>query len=148
MGAPPPCRPPTIIPTTSATMSVLTTAISLLGLSGIHQGTPDFQDSSFGQNVTNSERPMNVKPTDQGGVAIDGRGDLPEGHANMADKVIGGMQKVNLTFVRTVCFESDPVVCRQATGKYMKKPELYEKGELRESGGKLAVTGEACAPHD
>ena len=30
----------------------------------------------------------------------------------------------------------------------MKKPELHEKGELRESGGKLAVTGEARAPHD
>jgi len=44
-GASPPCRPPTIIPTTSATMSVLTTAISLLGLGGIHQWTSDFQDS-------------------------------------------------------------------------------------------------------
>ena len=30
----------------------------------------------------------------------------------------------------------------------MNKPELHEKGELRESGGKLAVTGEARAPHD
>lgn len=30
----------------------------------------------------------------------------------------------------------------------MNKPELHEKGELREIGGKLAVTGEARAPHD
>jgi len=69
--------------------------VCLLGVTGVHQGTPDFQDPSSGQNAFNSERPMNVKPTDQGGVAIDGRGDLPEGHANMADKVIGKVQKVN-----------------------------------------------------
>ena len=30
----------------------------------------------------------------------------------------------------------------------MNKPELHEKGELRETGGKLAVTGETRAPHD
>ena len=30
----------------------------------------------------------------------------------------------------------------------MNKPALHEKGELREIGGKLAVTGEARAPHD
>ena len=65
------------------------------GVTGVHQGTPDFQDSSFKQNAFNSERPLNVQPTDQGGVAIDGRGDLPEGKANVADKVIGKMQKVN-----------------------------------------------------
>jgi len=56
--------------------------------------------------------PINVKPTDQGGIVIDGRGDLPEGHANMADKVIGKMQMVNFTSVPTVCFESDSIVCR------------------------------------
>jgi len=57
--------------------------------------------------------PINVKPTDQGGIVIDGRGDLPEGHANMADKVIGKMQMVNFTFVQaTVCFESNPVIYR------------------------------------
>lgn len=53
---------------------------------------------------------MDVKPTDQGGVTIDGRGDLPEGHANMADKVIGKMQKVNFTLVPAVCFEFDPTI--------------------------------------
>ena len=62
---------------------------------------PDYDDGpSFGQNAFNSERPLNVKPTDQGGVAIGGRGgDLPEGHANMADKVIGKVQKVTFLLV-------------------------------------------------
>ena len=27
-------------------------------------------------------------------------------------------------------------------------PELHEKGELRESGGKAALMGQARAPHD
>jgi len=74
----------------------------LLGVTGNRQGTPDFQDSSFSQNAFNSERPLNVKPTNQGGVAVDGRGDLPEGHANMADKMIGKMQKVRNLLTR--CF--------------------------------------------
>ena len=30
-----------------------------------------------------------------GGVALDGRDDLPEGHAKMTDKLIGKTQKVN-----------------------------------------------------
>jgi len=81
-------------PTPFDTTFGLITEIRLLGVTGIHQGIPEFQDSSTSQNAFNSERPLNVKPTDQGGVAIDGRGDLPEGHANMADKVIGKMQKV------------------------------------------------------
>ena len=42
-----------------------------------------------------------MQPTDQGGVAIDGRGDLPEGHANMADKIVGKMQKVRF-FIKLV----------------------------------------------
>ena len=76
-------------------MWMLIAADCLLGVIGTHQGTPDYIDPSFqGRNAFNSERPLNVKPTDQGGVAIDGRGDLPEGHANMTDKVIGKVQKV------------------------------------------------------
>ena len=78
--------------------------IRLLGVTGVHQGTPDFQDSSFGQNAFNSDRPLDVKPTDQGGVAIDGRGDLPEGHANIADKMIGKVQKVIYLLVSSACF--------------------------------------------
>ena len=66
-----------------------------LGVTDVHQGTPDFQDPSFKQNAFNTERPLNVRPADQGGVAIDGRGDLPEGNANMTDKIVGKMQKVN-----------------------------------------------------
>ncbi|KAF9647215.1 hypothetical protein BDM02DRAFT_3129866 [Thelephora ganbajun] len=97
-----------------------------IGVTGIHQGTPEFQDSSFSRNAFSSERPLNIQSTDQGGVAVDGRGDLLEGHANVTDKLIGKLQKV--------------------TRKYMNKPELHEKGELRESGGKLAVVGEARVP--
>ena len=68
--------------------------IRLLGVTGIRQRTPDFEDSSFGQNALNSERPLNVEPANQGGVAIDEREGLPEGHANVADKMIGKVQKV------------------------------------------------------
>ena len=73
----------------------------LLGVVGVHQGTPDYNVPSSGRNAFNSERPLNVRPTDQGGVAIDGRGDLPEGHANMTDKVIGKVQKVSPCLVPT-----------------------------------------------
>jgi len=75
----------------------------LLGVVGIHQGAPDYNIPSTGRNAFNSERPLNVKPTDQGGVAIDGRGDPPEGHANMADKVIGKVQKVSPRPVPAAC---------------------------------------------
>ena len=81
-------------PTPFDTTFGLITDIRLLGVTGINQGDPEFQDPPTSQNAFNSERPLDVRPTDQGGVAIDGRGDLPEGHANMADKVIGKMQKV------------------------------------------------------
>ena len=30
----------------------------------------------------------------------------------------------------------------------MHKPEMHEKGELREAGGKEAAAGRARAPHD
>jgi len=80
-------------------MRILITTDLLSGIVGGRQGTPEDNDPSFGRNAFNSERPWNVKPTDQGGVAIDGRGDLPEGHANMADKVIGKVQKVWLLLV-------------------------------------------------
>lgn len=66
----------------------------LLGVTGVDQVAPDFQDTSFKQNAFNSDRPLNVQPVDQGGVAIDGRGGLPEGRPDMADKIIGKMQKV------------------------------------------------------
>lgn len=82
---------------------VLITTNRLLGVVGTHQGTPDYNNSSSGRNAFNSERPLNVKPTDQGGVAIDGRGDLPEGHANMADKVIGKVQKVSPYLLPAAC---------------------------------------------
>ena len=80
---------------------LLITTDRLLGVTGAHEGTLDY-DTSSNQNTFNPERPSNANPT---GVAIDGRGDLPEGHANMADKMIGKMQKVNFahTFLARVC---------------------------------------------
>lgn len=47
-----------------------------------------------GNTAFNSERPMNVQPTGAGGVAIDGREDVPETHASAGDKLVGKMQKV------------------------------------------------------
>ncbi|KAK7045475.1 hypothetical protein VNI00_007728 [Paramarasmius palmivorus] len=93
-----------------------------------HQTHDEFGSQQSGRNAFNSERPMNVQPTEAGGVAVDGRSDLPEGRATAADKLIGKTQKV--------------------IGKMTHKPELHEKGELRESGGKAAAMGQARAPHD
>ncbi|KAI0753615.1 hypothetical protein C8Q74DRAFT_1211078 [Fomes fomentarius] len=74
------------------------------------------------------DRPLGVQPTEQGGVAIGGDSNLPEGHANMTDKIIGKTQKL--------------------TGKVTNNAGMHEKGELRESGGKAAAQGQARAPHD
>ena len=79
--------------------------------------------------------------------AIDGRGDLPEGHSSVADKMIGNAQKV--IYLPVSSASSVPTnTLRNVAGKYMNKPELHEKGELLEGGRKLAVTGEARVPHD
>ena len=88
-------------PLFAGSMRVLIIADRLLGVIGVHQGSLDSNDPSFGQNAFNTERPLDVGPADQGGVAIDGRGDLPEGHANMTDKVIGKVQKVSFCLVPT-----------------------------------------------
>ncbi|THV02646.1 hypothetical protein K435DRAFT_827437 [Dendrothele bispora CBS 962.96] len=90
------------------------------------QGVPETHTE--GRNAFTESRPMDVKPTDNGGVAIGGRSDLPEGKAKMTDKIIGKTEKV--------------------IGKMTKNPEMHEKGELREAGGKAATIGEARAPHD
>ncbi|OCH84009.1 hypothetical protein OBBRIDRAFT_742343 [Obba rivulosa] len=84
--------------------------------------------SEVGRNAFNEDRPLGVQPASQGGVAIAGQDDLPEGHAKMTDKLIGKTQKV--------------------AGKMMRNPDMHEKGELREAGGKAAVDGEARVPHD
>nr|VWP00749.1 Polyketide synthetase protein [Ganoderma boninense] len=81
-----------------------------------------------GRNAWTEERPLGVQPTARGGVAIGGREDLPETHASAADKLVGKTQKV--------------------VGKITKNPEMHERGELRESGGKAAAMGEGRAPHD
>ncbi|KAJ7145762.1 hypothetical protein C8R44DRAFT_601014 [Mycena epipterygia] len=90
---------------------------------------PERQDSAKGRTAFSAERPLNTEPHPDGGVAIDGGHDaMPMGKASATDKLIGKAQKV--------------------VGKVAHKPELHEKGELRESGGKAAATGDARAPHD
>jgi len=102
--------------------------------SSLGEEDPTFRHAGAGtpptsqHNAFQEERPLGVQPTSQGGVAIGGNSDLPEGHASLMDKMIGKTQKV--------------------AGKAMKKPEMHEKGELREAGGKQAALGNARAPHD
>jgi hypothetical protein len=109
-------------------------------------------DSAQGTTAFNTHRPLNVQPTAAGGVAIDGKDDIPEGKAGFTDKVIGKVQKVRFFCLSTqfCCIKLivPSVAHTQVTGKYTNNPELHEKGELRESGGKAAVEGEARAPHD
>ncbi|KAH9170721.1 hypothetical protein EDB89DRAFT_1836952, partial [Lactarius sanguifluus] len=81
-----------------------------------------------GQNAFNSERPLDVQPTQSGGVARDGKEGLPMGKAGLVDKAIGKVEKV--------------------IGKATRNDDMHEAGELRESGGKGAVAGQARAPHD
>ncbi|KAI0944301.1 hypothetical protein AcW1_002046 [Taiwanofungus camphoratus] len=85
-------------------------------------------NAESGRNAYNEDRPLGVQPTSKGGVAVGGQEDLPEGHARVTDKLIGKTQKV--------------------VGKVTRNPEVHEKGELREAGGKAAAKGEARAPHD
>ena len=80
---------------------------------GQHSTTDTDVPSTWDSNASDSNRPMNVQPTSTGeidiccfsllltlmpcylgGVAVDGRGDLPEGHAKLTDKIIGKTQKV------------------------------------------------------
>ncbi|KAI0742484.1 hypothetical protein C8Q80DRAFT_1258777 [Daedaleopsis nitida] len=91
-------------------------------------GQHDAPENATGRTAHTEDRPLDVQPTDQGGVAIDGNSNLPEGHAKMTDKLIGKTQKV--------------------TGKLTNNSAMHEKGELRESGGKAAAQGQARAPHD
>ncbi|KAI0798167.1 hypothetical protein C8Q75DRAFT_802059 [Abortiporus biennis] len=88
---------------------------------GQHSGNP-------GSSINDAHRPLDVQPAPEGGVSVGGQRDLPEGHAGFMDKVVGKTQKV--------------------AGKAMNKPQLHEKGELREAGGKDAALGQARAPHD
>jgi len=81
-----------------------------------------------GQHEASSGRPLGVRETPQGGVAIDGRDDLPEGKAKLTDKLVGKTQKL--------------------AGKATKNQDMHERGELREAGGKAAAMGEARVPHD
>ncbi|KDQ52428.1 hypothetical protein JAAARDRAFT_40281, partial [Jaapia argillacea MUCL 33604] len=82
--------------------------------------------SAKGETEVDEDRPLNTQPV-SGGVAVDGKEDLPEGKASFADKMVGKTQKL--------------------IGKVSTNPEMHEKGELRESGGKAAVQGGARAAH-
>ncbi|KAF7373282.1 hypothetical protein MSAN_00537200 [Mycena sanguinolenta] len=90
---------------------------------------PERSNSATGRTAFTGERPLNTQPHPEGGVAIDGgHEDMPMGKASATDKLIGKAQKI--------------------IGKVANKPEMHEKGELRESGGKAAAMGNARAPHD
>ncbi|KAF7331204.1 hypothetical protein MSAN_02439100 [Mycena sanguinolenta] len=90
---------------------------------------PERSNSATGRTAFTGERPLNTQPHPEGGVAIDGgHEDMPMGKASATDKLIGKAQKI--------------------IGKVANKPEMHEKGELRESGGKAAAMGDARAPHD
>ncbi|KAF9006983.1 hypothetical protein BDQ17DRAFT_1423074 [Cyathus striatus] len=92
------------------------------------QTTPFTNRYETADDTVGPERQMHAQSQTHGGVSIDTdyRDDLPEGKAKLDDKIIGKTQKV--------------------LGKVSKKPEMLEKGELRETGGKAAVRGEARAP--
>ncbi|KAG6335078.1 hypothetical protein ID866_4006 [Astraeus odoratus] len=81
-----------------------------------------------GRSAYNSERPLGVAPAPEGGVAVGGQSNLPGSGANFGDRVIGKTEKV--------------------MGKATRNPEMHERGELREAGGKAAAEGRARAPHD
>ncbi|KAJ7662932.1 hypothetical protein B0H17DRAFT_1093274 [Mycena rosella] len=86
--------------------------------------TSEFQstrpDMEAGRNAFSDERPVNTESHPDGGVAIDGGHDTtPAGKPSAADKLIGKAQKV--------------------VGKVAHKPEMQEKGELRETAGKAAT---------
>ncbi|KAL1746610.1 hypothetical protein HDZ31DRAFT_62047 [Schizophyllum fasciatum] len=84
--------------------------------------------SASGRTAFTEDRPLGVQPTAQGGVAVGGQEDKPMGHAKLTDKLVGKTEKV--------------------IGKMSKNPQMHEKGELREAGGKASATGQARAPHD
>ncbi|KAF8169197.1 hypothetical protein K438DRAFT_1983505 [Mycena galopus ATCC 62051] len=78
---------------------------------------PERNNSATGRTALIGERPMNTETQPGGGVSIDGGHEsTPTGKASGADKVIGKAQQI--------------------IGKVTKKPELQEKGELRQSVGK------------
>jgi len=108
---------------------------------GVRRGnafdSPDVRDDSAfdnntsgsqGANAFNTDRPRDVQPTSQGGVAPGGRSDMPMGKASFMDKVIGKSEKV--------------------IGKVTKNPDMHETGELRETGGAAAARGDARSAHD
>ena len=48
-------------------------------------------------------------------------------------------------------YDEDGVADRsleQVIGKATRNPEMHERGELREAGGKAAARGEGRVPHD
>ncbi|KAJ6615394.1 hypothetical protein B0H10DRAFT_71554 [Mycena sp. CBHHK59/15] len=85
-------------------------------------------NSASGRTAFSDGRPMNTQPHPEGVALNGGHEGMPMGTASAADELVGKAQKV--------------------VGKMAHKLEKHEKGELRESGGKAAVMGNARAPHD
>jgi hypothetical protein len=69
------------------------------------------------------------------------------GKAGLVDKVIGKVEKVGSLSASPFNIVSHGRI-RQVIGKVTHNADMHEAGELRESGGKEAVTGQARAPHD
>ncbi|OJA14378.1 hypothetical protein AZE42_07744 [Rhizopogon vesiculosus] len=69
------------------------------GVSAPHPDSPQ-SASARGNTAFTSDRPLGVQPMSEGGVAVGGQPDLPEGHAGLGDKIIGKTQKVDL---RPIC---------------------------------------------
>ncbi|KAL6302630.1 hypothetical protein BKA93DRAFT_857982, partial [Sparassis latifolia] len=88
--------------------------------------------TELGYNAYTEGKPLGMQPTSQGpcsrSFARLGDDDFLQGKASSTDKFIEKTRKV--------------------AGKATHNAELHEKGELRQSGGKAAVTGEASAPHE
>ncbi|KAJ4481174.1 hypothetical protein J3R30DRAFT_3287781 [Lentinula aciculospora] len=80
------------------------------------------QSHGEGNGISREQRPVDVQPPPVGGVSVGGNADLPEGKASVMDKVVGKTQKI--------------------IGKAAHNPDMHEKGELRETGGKAAARGE------
>ncbi|EGN94834.1 hypothetical protein SERLA73DRAFT_187902 [Serpula lacrymans var. lacrymans S7.3] len=86
------------------------------------------QKSSQGKSALDSDRQPDVQPSSAGGVAVGGQDDSTQGHATMSDKIVGKTQKV--------------------MGKYMNKPAMHDKGEVRETSGKDAAQTMGRTAHD
>lgn len=95
---------------------------------GAERGEDYLQGAGAGRNAYTTDRPLGVRPVPEGGVAIGGQPNLDTSQVGVTDKIFGKTEKV--------------------VGKMTNNPEMHERGELREAGGRAAAEGHARAPHD